>query len=198
MADVIARGVLMAANARRPGIFQIPAHSSLTIHLSFYFSSSPLPSLTLPSSHPLYEFILPLLFFFLSFSPFLCSRFISRFTSLLVFLLLFPFLSFSIWFYSPVAHFLSFFLSLSLFLLFTIHLSCYFFSSFSSLPHCPFVSLLLYAFYPPVALSPSILSFILLFFLTSFLSPAHHSPLVLGLLLFSFLSYSLLFYLVLS
>lgn len=38
MADVIARGVLMA-NARRPGIFQIPAHSSLTIRLSFYFFS---------------------------------------------------------------------------------------------------------------------------------------------------------------
>ena len=87
MADVIARGVLMA-NARRPGIFQIPAHSSLTIRLSFYFFSpcslavslSFSLSLSLSLSHT-HTHILSLYFFLPFFSCRSVLSFVLRFLS---------------------------------------------------------------------------------------------------------------------
>lgn len=66
MADVIARGVLMA-NARRPGIFQIPAHSSLTIRLSFYFFSPCSLALSLSFSRTHTHILSHPISFFLSF-----------------------------------------------------------------------------------------------------------------------------------
>lgn len=73
MADVIARGVLMA-NARHPGIFQIPAHSSLTIRLSFYFFSPCSLALSLSLSHTHTYSLILFLSFFLSFLAVLFFR----------------------------------------------------------------------------------------------------------------------------